>query len=442
MRFFLSRAHTLPPALCLGLAMALSACAVSPGGENPLATGTVAPAIASKATSRGGGVDVTPLALPGDSQRIVDRQLAPGRGEPLAVNILLPLSGAGQTALIADAMKKAADMAVTDLGAGTLTLMVKDDRGTPEGAEAVVAEILTGAVPEVVLGPLFSKSVAAAAPFVRRANVPLIAFSNDRQVAGQGAYLVSMLPGPDVTRVVNFAVSKGKKRFAALFPNDVAGRDMAALFLDAVQKAGGTIVAAELYPLGQPNGMIEPIRKLRDAVRGIEDHGDPVDALFLPGGEETLPLLAPHLRQAGFDPLKVKIIGTGALEYASAGRDPLLVGAWFAAPDPREFQAFSEKFARFYGHAPPRIAASAYDAVAVVAALAGGPKGARITAQSLVRPQGFVGAEGPFRLLPDGTPERVLAVLEVQKMGTIVVDPAPRAFGATQTSQVDPARLN
>jgi branched-chain amino acid transport system substrate-binding protein len=434
--------RTLAVSSIAGSALLLGACAVGQGANNPLATGAVGPSATTKAQSRGDGVEVAALPLPGESQRAAEKQLAPGRGEPMAVTVLLPLSGAGQTTLIADAMRKAAEMAASDLGAGAIVLTVRDDKGTPEGADAAIKETFAGQKPEVVLGPLFSKSVAAVAPQARAQNVPVLAFSNDRQVAGQGAHLVSVMPGPDVARVVEYAISKGKKRFAALIPDDPAGRAQAAQFRDAVTKAGGTIVAAELYPVGQPNAVIEPVRKLRDQVRGIEDHGDPVDALFLPGGEDTLPLIAPHLRQAGFDPQKTKIIGSGSMEFASAGRDPLLVGAWFAAPDPRDFQTFAEKFARIHGHAPPRIAALAYDAVAVLASLSNGPKGTRITSDTLSRAQGFSGAEGSFRLLPDGTTERALAVLEVGKMGHTVVEAAPRGFGAQRTSVADAGRVN
>jgi hypothetical protein len=52
---------------------------------------------------------------------------------------------------------------------------------------------------------------------------------------------------------------------------------------------------------------------------------------------------------------------------------------------------------------------------------------------SLIRPSGFSGVDGLFRLLSDGTSERGLAILEVREGGPQVIDPAPRAF-ATASS--------
>ncbi|MEZ5828354.1 MAG: hypothetical protein R3D30_12080 [Hyphomicrobiales bacterium] len=52
----------------------------------------------------------------------------------------------------------------------------------------------------------------------------------------------------------------------------------------------------------------------------------------------------------------------------------------------------------------------------------------RYTYAQLTRPSGFAGVDGLFRLLPDGTSERGLAILEVQPGTPRVIDAAPRSF--------------
>ena len=47
---------------------------------------------------------------------------------------------------------------------------------------------------------------------------------------------------------------------------------------------------------------------------------------------------------------------------------------------------------------------------------------------TLTQPNGFAGIDGIFRLTPEGSVERGLAVLEVQREGAVVIDPAPRRF--------------
>jgi hypothetical protein len=66
--------------------------------------------------------------------------------------------------------------------------------------------------------------------------------------------------------------------------------------------------------------------------------------------------------------------------------------------------------------------------------LSSGAPGARFTSASLTRTSGFAGTDGLVRLLPNGLSERGLAVLEVQKFGSTVVDGAPRALANTELS--------
>jgi hypothetical protein len=181
------------------------------------------------------------------------------------------------------------------------------------------------------------------------------------------------------------------------------------------------VVALETYPQS-PNGVLEPMRKVSAAIQAAEADGSPVDALFLPGGQENVELVARLLPQSEIDTEKVKLLGTGGMDYPNAGRDARLVGAWYPAPDPRGWADFSQKYAKSYGQAPPRIASLAYDAVSMAIALSGGGEGQRYAPAQLTRASGFTGVDGAFRLLPDGTTDRALAILEVQKFGAGIVD--------------------
>ena len=347
------------------------------------------------------------------------------------IGLLLPLSGAGQTALIAQSMQRAAELALSDMKALNVELIVRDDKGTPEGALAAATEVAAAGA-EIVLGPLFSKSVAAASSVTRAKAVPMIAFSNDRGVAGQGVHLLSFLAGPEVQRVVSYAYAQGKKRFAGFIPDDAYGRAVEAEFRQTVARLGGSVVALKTYSAADVGGrtapMLEQLKALKSEMRAIEEHGDPIDAILIPGGEELN--IGPLFKQVDIDPAKIKVLGTGALDTPNAGRDAALVGAWYASPDPRGFKEFGAKYGRAHGLAPPRIASLAYDATAVAAAFANGPQGARYIPSSLTRLAGFNGVDGLFRFSAEGPAERSLAVLEVREMGAQVIDQAPPTLGA------------
>jgi branched-chain amino acid transport system substrate-binding protein len=345
-----------------------------------------------------------------------------GPSTPAKVALLVPLSSQGAPGVIARNLKQAAELALFEREKSAVELIVKDDKGTPDGAKAAVEDaIKRGAT--LILGPLYAKSVVAVAPIARKAGVPVVAFSTDRQVAGNGVYLLSFQPGPEVERIVAFAAKRGKLRYAALIPGDDFGKLVEPIFRNAVTRAGGTIVALETYP-ANANALLEPLRKISAEITAAEKQGAPVDALFLPGGQEYLELLGRLIAIAKIDVRKVKVIGTGGMDYRNAGRDAALVSAWYPGPDPRGWSEFAQKYAKTYQGAPPRVAGFAHDAVAMAIALAGDAKGQGFSAPALTRASGFSGIDGAYRLMPDGTTDRALAILEVQKFGPTVIEPA------------------
>jgi branched-chain amino acid transport system substrate-binding protein len=368
----------------------------------------------------------------------------PQTKQQVKVALLVPLSAAGQPGVIGKNLKQAAELALFERDNPSLQLIVKDDKGTPEGARAAAEEAIKGGA-QLILGPLFAKSATAVAPVARQANIPVVTFSTDRQVAGGGIYLLSFQPAPEVTRVVAYAAAQGKRRFAALVPEDTFGKIVSAMFTEAVASAGGTVVAMETYT-PTSNGVLEPMRKISSVIQTAEAEGAPVDALFLPGGQEHVELVVRLLPQADIDTAKVKLLGTGGMDYPNAGREARLIGAWYPAPDPRGWGDFSQKYAKTYGQAPPRIASLAHDGVSMAIALAGGEEGQRYRAAQLTRASGFTGVDGAFRLRPDGATERALSILEVQKFGAGVVDAgsslaAPAAGGSLGAASMLPRSI-
>jgi ABC-type branched-subunit amino acid transport system substrate-binding protein len=401
-------------------------------GVRAAAVAGAAALLAACASGGGSGVGATASIEPAGAARAETPK-------QVRIALLLPLAGVDHTAAVAKAMKQAAEMALFERNDPHVQLLVKDDRGTSEGAKAAAEEALKDGA-EIILGPLQAKAVPGAAAAARTANVPVVAFSNDRQVAGSGVYLMSFMVQQEVERVVSFAVGQGKKRFAALIPDDAYGRAVEPAFREAVARGGGSIVALESYA-PDANGMIGPAKQLALTIKQGEEGGVPVDAVFLPGGQDVLPQLGSVIAYAGIDTRKVKLIGTGGWDYPNIGREATFVGGWYAGPDPRGFQDFSSRFAKTFGFAPPRIATLAYDATSMAIALAGGAAGERYTAANLTRPNGFVGVDGVVRLSGNGAAERGLAVLEVQSFGATVVDPAPGALDGAQLSSRAP-RLN
>lgn len=357
---------------------------------------------------------------------------APGRtanAAPVMVGLILPLGGSPQTAAIAKSLQQAAEMAIFERSNAGLQLSVKDDKGTPDGAKAAAEELIKAGA-EIIAGPLFSRSVAPVAQVARPAGVPVLTFSNDPTVAGQGVYLLSFMAESEIDRVVEHAVGQGRRSFAALLPNGIEGKIAEPAFRTAVERRGARVAFIDHYDVDQ-GGIVEPSRKLKEAFSASDQSDGAIDALFIPAGADTLPQLSFLVGQARVNPQRVKLLGTSGWDFPTVGRDPRLHGSWFAAPDPRGWRDFSARFSKTYGYMPPRLASLAFDAVDIASTFAGQPKGARFTAQNLTRGSGFAGADGPIRFTANGRSERGLAILEVQKQGPAVIEAAPATLAAS-----------
>ena len=100
----------------------------------------------------------------------------------------------------------------------------------------------------------------------------------------------------------------------------------------------------------------------------------------------------------------------------------------FASPEPDLDTAFRTRYTLAYNKPPHPLAGIAYDAVAMIGSLVAQGGSTPFSKERLTQPAGFAGVNGVFRLLPDGTNERALAVVQIVNNRVKVIDPAPRSF--------------
>jgi len=334
------------------------------------------------------------------------------------VGLVLPLSAPGNAGVAATSMKNAAEMALAEFQNPDVQLLIKDDAGNPQGAQAATQQALDEGA-EIILGPLFAQSVPAAAQAARARGVTVIAFSTDASVAGRGVYLLSFLPESDVNRIVGYAAGVGKRSYAAMLPDNAYGSVVEAAFKQIAGQKGGRIVGFEKYGADRSG----PARSIAQALASA-------DSLLLADDGEALASVADALIGAGADLKRVQLLGTGLWDSPRVFATPALHGGLFAAPDPSGFRAFSGRYRTRFGQDPVRTATLAYDGVALVAALARTQGPQRFSSEVLTNPSGFAGIDGLFRFRADGTNERGLAVMKVASGGPQPVAGSPKSFGA------------
>jgi len=358
----------------------------------------------------------------------VQEALPPVAGEVLGtgttkVALLLPLSATGNAAQLAKDMRNAADLALREFPNANIQILIKDDRGTPNGArDATTTAIAEGA--KLILGPVFAQAVVATGSVAKPAGVPVIAFSTDSTTASKGVYLMSFLPQSDVDRIVTYAASQGKQSIAALLPANAYGTVVEATLQRVAASAGVRVQVVERYNLDRAS-----MQEKATAVAGVVKQGT-VNAVFIPDGGDATPFLAQILAANGVAPGMIQYLGSGQWNDPRVLAESNLAGGWFPGPDPAGFQAFAGRFRAAYGSEPLRNTSLAYDAVSLAIGLSNrfGEEG--FTDKVLTSPSGFVGVDGAFRFTATGTSQRALAVFRMELGQALIISPPPTTFSA------------
>ncbi len=328
------------------------------------------------------------------------------------VAILVPLTG--PNAAVGRSIANAANLALADTGSDRIRITAYD---TAPGAASAASEAIAEGN-GLFLGPLLAEDALAVAPVARRASVPVIAFSNDVSVAGDGVYLLGLDPSQAIDRVVAYAKSRGAVRFGALLPATVYGERAARAMAGAVQRAGGQLVAVRTYA--------RTAEALRTSAAELGEQG-PFDAVLVAD--------APRLAAAAVAPLRrgspqVRILGTELWSTeANVGAQAALRGAWFAGPPGANFEQLRTRYRTRYGANPYRLGSLGYDGVLLAVRSAEAWRiGRSFPARTLRADDGFTGIDGAFRFARDGIAERALQVEEVTASGTTILSAAPTGF--------------
>ena len=334
------------------------------------------------------------------------------------IGLLLPLSGERQS--WGEGLLNAAQLAFLKTPSDRQVLIPMDSKGTAEGAIRGAEQLLSQGV-RIIIGPLTAIETAAIKPMVTARHVPVLSFSNDRNVAGNGVFILGVLPDDQVQRVLDYANSYGIVGMALLAPRTIFGEDVARL-LEEGQKQRKAIepVHAAFYPATG----VDPSSVITPSIESLK-----WDVIVYPESGQNMQSLAAYMgdlyRKTG---MRRNCIGfEGWRSSPTLLNDPNLKGCHVVGLSVERLDKFAPLFKEHFGTEPHSIAGLAYDAVQLVKKVLAHPAANLTTA--LTQPTGFLGIYGPFRLLQNGLNQRKLALYTVTGEGALRLDePAKSAF--------------
>lgn len=350
----------------------------------------------------------------------------PANGGSVQVALLIPSgSGQSQDELFGQNLENAARLAMNDLSGVNIDLRVYKTGGSPAQAAALAKQAVDEGA-QVILGPFYSEEANAAGVAVANSGVNVLAFSNNAAIAGGNVFVLGQTFDNTARRLAGYAVRNGKSKVLIVHDRNVAGEVGKAAIERGVASAGGSVVGVTSYEFSQ-NGIVQASSGI---VSTAKSSG--ATALFLTADTAgALPLLSQLLVDNGIDRASMQFIGLTRWDIPPATLAlPGVQGGWFAMPDPGLQAQFRARYEGAYGSQPVAVAGLAYDGIAAIGALANRAKGgAPLSKGDLTQSAGFAGVSGIFRLLPNGTNERGLAVATIRTNQVVVIDAAPRSFG-------------
>ncbi len=250
---------------------------------------------------------------------------------------------------------------------------------------------------EIIVGPLLSESVAGVAPAARQAGVPVLAFSNNAQVAGDGVYLASFLAEQEG----GGASSRTPPRAAsAASPLLIPGRCLRPPSSKPPSAAPSSAMAARWpSPSATPlaaNGMLGPAKRIVEADQGRRGADAPPSMrCSFPAARTGCRRSARSSPMPASTPRRSSCSAPAPGISPSISREAAFVGGWYPSPRPdrlaRLLGAFRQDLR--HGAAAHRLGGLRHPRHRHRPVVPTRP-GQRYTAANLTRTNGFSGVDG------------------------------------------------
>ncbi len=343
---------------------------------------------------------------------------------PVTVALLVPFgSDQANQDILATSLQNAAQLAISDLNGVEIELKVYKTAGNTEQAAAAAKRAVDEGA-KIILGPVFADAANAAGAAVASRGVTVLSFSNNTEIAGGNVFVLGHTFENTADRLVSYAKSQGLSNILVIHANNLTGEVGRKSVQNAAAVSGSNFTGSASYEFSQ-RGVISAVRDIAKQVRDTDTQA----LVFASDTAGALPILAQLLPENGIDPKDIQFMGLTRWDIPtqtlSLGG---LQGGWFALPDPSITGAFNDRYRNAFGQAPHPLAGIAYDGIAAIGALLASGDSDALSRANLTQSTGFAGVNGVFRLLPDGTNQRAMAVVEIEDKKVKVIDPAPRSF--------------
>jgi ABC-type branched-subunit amino acid transport system substrate-binding protein len=346
------------------------------------------------------------------------------------IALLIPVTG--PNAALGAELQNGAELALFSVRNPKIELLVFDTHGDgPESAagQAVVAKV------DIIVGPLFSDAVVSARRIASKANIPMLALSNNLKIAGRGSWLLGYMPEQQVDVLLGYALTSGRNRVGIVAEDAPFGQILARHAVDRLAQFG--LRPEEMLTL--TSAMLADEDQLKAAIRNFTGYESPADdetapafadlppsrfdALLFAGNADFALRTAPVLAYYDADSERVLYLGNGQWNQQQILTEPSLQGGVFASRPTGRDDAFTALWSEVWTSRSGVLARLSFDAMAMAVVLTGQQR--QLWQAALESESGFSGFSGAYRLLPGGGNQRAFELRQIKGGVSDMLQPAP-----------------
>lgn len=352
---------------------------------------------------------------------------AAAAGEAFKIGLITPLTGPVST--YGQSVRNAVVLGVDQINAGggiagrPLDLIVYDDKGDPTEAANITRRLIDRDRVAVIIGPVITPCVLAAAPIAQDEGVPLITPTGTGDTITAVGDLIFRAAYKDSFQgetMAQFAWEKlNLKKISVIY--DVANDYSTGLmnsFRTKFQELGGQIVSVESYATNDSDfsAQLTSIIMRGPQALFIPDYYSAAGPIMMQGRQ--LGLTIPFLGVDGWDSPELAKLAGGSEEGG------YFVNHYSTEDQTPSTQAFISDYSARYGSVPDALGALGYDAILIVEAALKKANSSepQVLKEALGTVANIAAATGTINMDPEGTPVKSVVILQIQEGQSVLVD--------------------
>jgi len=345
------------------------------------------------------------------------------------VGLLLPLSG--EFYQIGKSLLDSAQLALEETGNKNLQFYIVDT-GDENQLYKNLSYLISNNV-DLILGPIFTKTVLKVKEYLNDQSIPIITFSNNSDVSDHDIYVFGLTIEDELNRIYEYSIDRGINKFAVIVPNDKYGNKVKNKINKFHYVNNNSSSQFIFYPTKEPDyyKIAREVSNYDERKLDLDNRVKLLEELQSESSLKELKLLRNKdtLGEVDFeaiiiiarsfseltnfisilpyydvDPKKVKFIGNSTWGKELILKEPSMNDSYFSSLDLNARKKFKEEYKKIYKNNPHSLAALAYDLVGLISSLNMEHK--KITKEILHSDLGYIGINGWFRFHESGKVER------------------------------------